>query len=385
MKIITRAVLDWDGNVLEEDSYEYSGPVADCKSSGSAPQPVDPYTQANAQYGLATGTANYNAALNRTGETNPLGSSSWNVTGYSGAPSSSGGASAPTPYGYGGRGGYSPGSPSAGGAGGIPNGSGAPLYTHNTSLTPWANDLLSKPIDTSQIPGMPGGPSLQQNVGSAENAVFNQQMDLLAPQEKQQQEQTQAQLENEGAMPGSAAYDYGEQSLARAQGAQNAQVANQAVTTGMGELPMLYGLGSTSLQNQLAERNAPISEFEALQGNGAGGNVSAATPDMSGAFNNQYQGALAGYNANTATNNANTQAGTGLLSSYLMYLTLSDKRAKTDIKKVGELDSGPGIYTYRYKGSEKPQIGVMAQELEKTHPEAVFSLGGTKFVDYRAI
>jgi hypothetical protein len=28
MKIITRAVLDWDGNVLEEESYDYDGPVS---------------------------------------------------------------------------------------------------------------------------------------------------------------------------------------------------------------------------------------------------------------------------------------------------------------------------------------------------------------------
>ncbi len=28
MKIITRAVMDWDGNILEEDSYDYDGPVA---------------------------------------------------------------------------------------------------------------------------------------------------------------------------------------------------------------------------------------------------------------------------------------------------------------------------------------------------------------------
>jgi hypothetical protein len=325
LKIITRAVLDWDGNVLEEESYEYCGKVAECKDSGSAPQPVDPYQQADAQYGLATGTANYNAALNRTGVENPLGSSGWNVTGYSGgapAGSSSGGSGSYGPYPIpaglgGGMYGFGGGMPSAGG--GVPNGSGAPLYTQSTSLDPWANNLLESPIDTSQIPGMPGGPSLEGNVGQAENATFANEMQLLQPQEQQQQEQTTAQLENEGAMPGSAAYEYGQKMLGLTQGAENVNAANTAVTTGMGELPMLYGLGSTSLQNQLAERNAPISEFEALQGN-TGGNVSAATPDISGAFGQQYQGALAGYNANTATNNANTQAGVGLAAMLAMLL-----------------------------------------------------------------
>ena len=382
MKIITRAVLDWDGNVLEEDTFEYHGAVAECKSSGNAPQPTDPYAQAAAQYGLSTGTANYNAALNRTGVQNPLGESNWNVTGYSGAPSTGGYSTA-----GGGNASYSPGAYGAGGygeGGAIPNGSGAPLYTQTTSLQPWANSLLSSPIDTSQIPGMPGGPSLQQNVNNAENATYGQEMYLLAPQEQQQQEQTQAQLEAEGAMPGSAAYGYGEDQLARQQGAENTQAANQAVTTGMGELPMFYGLGSTSLQNQLAERNAPISEFEALQGN-TGGNVSAATPDISGAFNSAEQAALAGYNANVSSNNATTGAVGGLASSALLAYLLagaSDIRLKEDIRRVGELPSGLPLYRFRYKGRPEEHIGVIAQEAEITHPQAVFELDGFKHVKY---
>jgi hypothetical protein len=101
------------------------------------------------------------------------------------------------------------------------------------------------------------------------------------------------------------------------QGEENTQAANQAVTTGMGELPMFYGLGSTDLQNQLAERQAPISEFQGLEGNLGGGNVSAATPDISGAFGQSYQGALANYNANVATNNANTGAAAGAAGAVL--------------------------------------------------------------------
>lgn len=279
MLIITRAILDWDGNVLEQDAYEYSGPFACAKSSGNAPQPVDPYTQAAAQQGLAENTAGYNAALAHTDSSNQLGSNNWNITGT--------------------------------------DSTGAPIYSQSTQL----NQQI-QPLDTSGIPGMPGGPSEQQNVNDAEHSVYNQQMSLLQPQEQMQTEQNQAQLENEGAMPGSAAYDYGTQSMARAQGAQNAQVANNAVTTGMGELPMLYGLGSTSLQNQESANMAPISQYEALQGNPSG-QVSAATPDISGAFGQQYQGALAGYNANTATNNANTGAGAGLASAALMAMLLA--------------------------------------------------------------
>ncbi len=315
MKIITRAVLDWNGNILEEESYEYSGPIAECKSSGSPPQAVNPYQQADAEYGLSTGTANYNAALNRTGVSNPVGSSSWNVTGYSGAPPASSSSIPASAYGLGGTGNVS-GFPASSYGGAVPNGSGAPLYTQSTSLQPWANSLLSSPIDTAGIPGMPGGPSEQQNVNAAERATYGQEMQLLRPQEQQQSEQTQAQLEAEGAMPGSAAYGYGENMLNLGQGEENTQAANQAVTTGMGELPMLYGLGTTSLQNQIAERAAPISEFEGLQG--AGGSATASTPDISSAFQQQLQSELAGYNANVASNNATTGAVGSLASAAIM-------------------------------------------------------------------
>jgi hypothetical protein len=366
MKIITRAVLDWDGNVLEEDSYEYSGSIAQAKSSGSSPQPVDPYQQAAAQYGLDTGTANYNAALTRTDSSNPLGSNTWNITGYDGSgqggiPGTNSGFSSAGPasgggspqlgnyYGLGGSNGYFGGAELPGG-GSLPSstgsmgmggsGTGAPIYSQQTSLSPWANQMLQSPIDTSNIvgvpggqapvniPGMPGGPNVSQNDYLAQQANYNQQMGYLQPQEALQTEQQNSQLANEGITPGSAAYGQAQDQLGRQQTFANQQAADSAIGAGNQEEATLYGLGSqslqnqmalgsNSLQNQLALRSAPISEYEALQGNPSG-SVSAATPDISGAFNQQYQGQLAGYNANTATNNANTQSAVGLGGSALM-------------------------------------------------------------------
>lgn len=282
MKIITRAVLDWNGNILEEDSHDYAGPLALGKDSGSAPQPTDPYQQANAQYGLATGTANYNAALNRTDSSNSLGSNSWQQTGTD------------------------------------PN-TGAPTYAQNTSLSPWANQMLASPIDTSGVPGMPGGPNVSQNDYAAQQANYNQQMAYLQPQEQLQTEQQNSQLANEGITPGSAAYGQAQDQLGRQQTFSNQQAADSAIGAGNQEEATLYGLGGQSLQNQLAVRNAPISEYEQLQGNPSA-QVSAATPDISGAFGQQYQGALAGYNANTATNNANTGAATSaIVAAAMMY------------------------------------------------------------------
>lgn len=369
MKIITRAVLDWDGNVLEEESFDYCGPIAACKDSGSPPAPVDPYTQASAQYGLDTGTANYNAALNRTNSSNPLGSNTWNITGYDGsgvggipgtgsnvygfgggAPSMStgtqgtpqfngvptgiAGQAAGMTYGLGG----SPGSVrptlsggpgmSAPGAPGASGGTGAPRYSQTTSLTPWANNMLASPLDTSHIvgvpggatpyaaPGMPGGPDLTGSLNSTRNAMYDQSMAYLKPQQDLQNEQSDSQLANEGIMPGSAAYTQAKGDLGRQQTFANQQAVDSAIGAGNQEQATLYGLGTqslnnemnvgnSSLQNQIALRNAPISEYEALQGNPSTG-VNAATPDISGAFQQQQNANLAGYNANVASNNATT-------------------------------------------------------------------------------
>lgn len=69
--------------------------------------------------------------------------------------------------------------------------------------------------------------------------------------------------------------------------------------------------------------------------------------------------------------------GIGLLS------LLSDKRAKTDIAPVGMLNDGQRIFKFRYRGAgPKVHIGLMAQDVEKTMPEAVSEIGGLKLVDY---
>jgi hypothetical protein len=61
----------------------------------------------------------------------------------------------------------------------------------------------------------------------------------------------------------------------------------------------------------------------------------------------------------------------------------SDRRFKTDIERVGTLDNGLPVYVYRYVGSPAFQIGLMADEVEKLHPNAVVTdPQGYKYVDY---
>jgi len=50
----------------------------------------------------------------------------------------------------------------------------------------------------------------------------------------------------------------------------------------------------------------------------------------------------------------------------------SDRRLKRDIKRVGTTDSGLGVYTYKFQADGPTFMGVMADEVEKIMPEAVF-------------
>jgi hypothetical protein len=64
---------------------------------------------------------------------------------------------------------------------------------------------------------------------------------------------------------------------------------------------------------------------------------------------------------------------------------LSDVRAKENIQPVGKLDDGQKVYAYNYKGDPTPEIGLLAQEVEKVRPEAVATgPDGLKRVDYAA-
>jgi len=49
----------------------------------------------------------------------------------------------------------------------------------------------------------------------------------------------------------------------------------------------------------------------------------------------------------------------------------SDIRLKHDIVLVGHLSNGLGLYRFAYNGSDKPYVGVMAQENEHVRPDAV--------------
>lgn len=124
--------------------------------------------------------------------------------------------------------------------------------------------------------------------------------------------------------------------------------------------------------------------------------VGTATPQLidTGAgisLGQQQAGNLANWQSNvTSAKNAqtaqNTQIGASVATAALSALAaFSDRRVKKDIKKVGKTDDGLPIYTYKYKGQNKTQMGVMAQDVEKKKPGAVHEVGGIKMVNYAKI
>ena len=72
----------------------------------------------------------------------------------------------------------------------------------------------------------------------------------------------------------------------------------------------------------------------------------------------------------------------GSASGNLFGSIFSDERLKEDIEKVGELYDGSNVYRYSYIGDPTTRIGLMAQEVEKSRPDAVTEHGGFKAVDY---
>lgn len=140
---------------------------------------------------------------------------------------------------------------------------------------------------------------------------------------------------------------------------------------------------SMAFNEQLTGRNQSINELSALL---SGSQVSQPnyvnapqsnipTTDVAGLIQQQYANQVG---------TAERQQGIigGLMGMGGKLIGLSDRRAKKDVKKVGEV-KGMGLYDFKYKGSDKKQRGLMAQDVEKKMPSAVHTgRDGLKRVDY---
>jgi len=252
------------------------------------------------------------------------------------------------------------------------------MTTANTGLG-YANQVLSQPgVDMSQLPstGIDPGQSYTDAI-----------MQRLAPQIAQENQQSDAQLANQGIAQGTEAYNNAKRTLAMSQNDRQLGAVTSGMNTGL-------NANQQAFQQQAYNQMQPINVINALRTGSQVQNPSfAATPQQASTAGPDILGATqAGYNAQLANVNAQNAASGGFMSGLMglggaAITKYSDVNLKENIKKVGSLDNGLNLYSYTYKdGYDLPkgkQVGVMAQEVEKVIPEAVVDMpNGFKGVNY---
>jgi hypothetical protein len=159
----------------------------------------------------------------------------------------------------------------------------------------------------------------------------------------------------------------------------------------------LFGLQNTDRQNAIKEAydqyTLPINTIGALMSGGqvsspqyAGANMpQLPNVDWAGLYQNQFANEMAGYNAQNSTTNSLIGGAGSLFSSIIPKIWPSDVRLKENIVPLGEAD-GHNIYLFDYRDPADGvgrQVGVMAQEVLETRPDAVLRRAdGMLMVDY---
>lgn len=224
------------------------------------------------------------------------------------------------------------------------------------------SELLSKPID--------------MNNESVEAALMQRGRQRLDPMMQQRREAMESKLYNQGVKPGTEAW----QRAMTEVGQQENDAYNQLMLQGRGQ----------AVQEALTARNQPINEITALM---SGGQVSqpnfvgtpqtqVAATDYLGAVGMQQAALQNAYNQQMGANNAIYGALGSAAGGIGGGLMMSDRRMKTDISRIGELENGLGVYSFRFKHGGPFQIGLMADEVQKVHPEAVVEINGIQHVYY---
>lgn len=192
------------------------------------------------------------------------------------------------------------------------------------------------------------------------------------------------------------------QQLADARAQRETQLSNQGIKLGSeayGKAMNLVGQNENDARNQLllnargaannellTEDNQRINQISALLGGGQVSQPNFTTAGYTGTNIpvTDNAGIIANYDQQMAQRAAQMNGSIGSAIGGLGGLfSLSDRRAKKDIKKVAETKDGQNIYQYRYKSGGPVQLGLMAQEVAKVKPDAVaMRSDGLLAVDY---
>lgn len=221
------------------------------------------------------------------------------------------------------------------------------------------DELLANPtIDESKLASMPiSGMSVQDAI-----------MSRLEPQMGRQREQLSQTLANQGIPIGSEAYT----NAMTDQGNQENDLMTQAALQGIGT-----GLTARQqgIQEQAFTQDRPLNVVNALR---TGSQVTSPqftnVPQQQTTTGADYLGAAkqsGAWDQNVFNQNVGSHNNmvSGLFSMGSSAARASDRRLKSNIKRIGTHPLGIGIYEYDI--FDRHEIGVMAQEVEQVMPEAV--------------
>jgi len=240
------------------------------------------------------------------------------------------------------------------------------LDTGQRGLNQVAN-AFRNPFDTRRLP------KLQINPGQTAQRAIEAR---LNPMFDRQQAALDTQLANQGIARGSEAASNAYDDFGRQKNDAYTQAALRGIDVGQ-------QARQQAIQEQSFLRNEPLNMVNALRtGNqatmpqfqSAGQQHTTQGADILGATNANFQNQLGAYNAKAAGDAAMMN---GLFSIGAAaagapagggFSSFSDRRLKSNIVKIGEYH-GHNLYEYDIFG--KREIGVMAQEVMQTNPEAV--------------
>ncbi|VVE00738.1 hypothetical protein PIN31115_02090 [Pandoraea iniqua] len=384
---------------------------------GSAPSPPDPYAVAGATTQTNQQSAAYNKALNLGNYSNPFGSQQSSISGYdpaTGAPIYQTNISA-SPQLQGAMNGLFG---QIGQSGGINqnalNGLSGLLSTYQAVNQGYAG-LNPQLTDISKGLNQQAAQNAQQQ---GQDSAYKAQTQYLDPQYSQGQESLQASLANQGLTPGSQAYTNAMTNFNNQKQQAYSNAANQAIMTGsqigtqnwqnqlagaqaqaglIGQQAGLFGQMQNNLQGQaglygqqVGIGQAPYSNLQSIASmipGYSGTAQSAAQPANIGQnIYSNYQGQMNQYNANQASGNSFMGGLFGLGSAGILGLSLSDRRLKRGIKRIGTWANGLPVYTYRYVWEKVGvrHIGFMAGDVKSIRPAAVVKHPtGFDMVNYR--
>lgn len=200
----------------------------------------------------------------------------------------------------------------------------------------------------------------------AEAATFQSYLDKTSPVFQQQTDDLQTRLVNQGLTPGNEAYQRAITDLQNNQNDATNQAAYQSTLAGQQAFSNSLGdeINAGNFGNQ-AQTGYTNQIWNLLQNSMSGYDKNMAIANLlTGGYNQQKQ-------AEQTKQQSQDQMINSLMQAGMIAAMASDERLKENIKLVGKLNNGMNVYCFNYKGQNQPQIGLIAQEVQKIKPEAV--------------